>query len=176
MVIQSMVGHSFAPRAVGVATLAGRRRPASPPSDRSPTLAVGARQSATTHGAFGSGLAHRKWTQSGYSSPFPAESRQKALVPAEPDRYRSFIISDKRVNCTQVVEPGAALMRCLRIVDALNTITLRGKIETGLPVLGLRPILWRFLRTTKEPKDDSFTDSPRSRQSVISLSTNSTSV
>ena len=34
---------------------------------------------------------------------------------------------------------------------------------------------WPFLRTTNEPNEDSFTVSPRSRQSVISLSTSSTS-
>src|SRR5450830_860125 len=67
------------------------------------------------------------------------------------------------------------LMRCLRIADGLNTITRRGEIGTSLPVLGLRPIRWPFLRTTNEPNEDSFTVSPRSRQSVISLSTNSTS-
>src|SRR5215207_6124400 len=66
-------------------------------------------------------------------------------------------------------------MRCLRIADGLNTITLRGEIGTSFPVLGLRPIRCPFLRTTNEPKDDSFTVSPRSRQSVISFSTSSTS-
>src|SRR6266849_4590505 len=70
----------------------------------------------------------------------------------------------------------SALMRCLRIADGLNTITRRGEIGTSLPVLGLRPILWPLLRTTKEPKEDNFTVSPRSRQSVISFSTSSTSV
>ncbi len=34
---------------------------------------------------------------------------------------------------------------------------------------------WPFLRTTKEPNEESFTVSPRSRQSVISLRTSSTS-
>src|SRR5690348_11797902 len=68
------------------------------------------------------------------------------------------------------------LMRCLRIADGLNTITRRGEIGTSLPVLGLRPMRCPFLRTTNEPNDDSFTVSPRSRQSVISLSTSSTSV
>ena len=62
------------------------------------------------------------------------------------------------------------------MADGLKTITRRGEIGTSLPVLGLRPIRWPFLRTTKDPKEDSFTVSPRSRQSVISLSTNSTSV
>src|SRR5580698_2734473 len=71
---------------------------------------------------------------------------------------------------------GSELIRCLRIADGLNTMTRRGEIGTSLPVLGLRPIRWPFLRTTKEPKDDSFTVSPRSRQSVISFSTSSTSV
>src|SRR5947209_8374329 len=69
-----------------------------------------------------------------------------------------------------------ALMRCLRMADGLNTITRRGEIGTSLPVFGLRPILWPFLRTTNEPNDDSFTVSPRSRQSVISFSTISTRV
>src|SRR5579862_6390988 len=68
------------------------------------------------------------------------------------------------------------LMRCLRIAEGLNTMTRRGEIGTSLPVFGLRPMRWPFLRTTNEPKDDSFTVSPRSRQSVISLSTSSTSV
>src|SRR6516225_9436108 len=70
----------------------------------------------------------------------------------------------------------SALMRCLRIADGLNTVTRRGEIGTSLPVFGLRPILWPFLRTTNEPNDDSFTVSPRSRQSVISFKTSSTSV
>src|ERR1043166_3978359 len=65
-------------------------------------------------------------------------------------------------------------MRCLRIADGLNTITRRGEIGTSVPVFGLRPILWPFLRTTNEPNDESFTVSPRSRQSVISFSTSST--
>src|SRR6516225_9440931 len=70
---------------------------------------------------------------------------------------------------------GPALMRCLSIADGLKTITRRGEIGTSVPVLGLRPMRWPFLRTTNEPNDDSFTVSPRSRQSVISFSTNSTS-
>ena len=67
---------------------------------------------------------------------------------------------------------GPALMCCLRITDGLNTITRRGEIGTSVPVLGLRPMRWPFLRTTNEPNEESFTLSPRSRQSVISLSTN----
>jgi hypothetical protein len=67
-------------------------------------------------------------------------------------------------------------MRCLRIAEGLNTITRRGEIGTSLPVFGFRQILWPFLRTTKEPKDESFTVSPRSRQSVISFKTSSTNV
>src|SRR5258707_971600 len=67
------------------------------------------------------------------------------------------------------------LMCCLRIADGLNTTTLRGKI-TLVPVLGLRPTRWPFLRTTKEPNEESFTVAPCSRQSVTSLSTSSTSV
>src|SRR6185312_5421787 len=67
-------------------------------------------------------------------------------------------------------------MRCLRIADGLNTITRRGEMGTSLPVLGLRPIRCPFLRTTNDPKEDSFTVSPRSRQSVISFSTISTRV
>src|SRR5262249_37634400 len=66
-------------------------------------------------------------------------------------------------------------MRCLRIAEGLNTITRRGEIGTSVPVFGFLPIRRPFLRTTNEPKDDSFTVSPRSRQSVISLSTSSTS-
>ncbi len=71
---------------------------------------------------------------------------------------------------------GSALMRCLRIADGLNTITRRGEIGTSVPVFGLRPILWPLLRTTNEPKEDNFTVSPRSRQSVISWRTSSTRV
>jgi hypothetical protein len=68
----------------------------------------------------------------------------------------------------------AELIRCLRVADGLNTITRRADIGASLPVFGLRPMRWPFLRTTNKPNDDNFTVSPRSRQSVISLSTNST--
>src|SRR5262249_14947822 len=68
------------------------------------------------------------------------------------------------------------LMRCFRMADGLNTITGRGEMGTSWPVCGLRPMRWPFLRTTNEPKDESFTVSPRSRQSVISFNTSSTSV
>src|SRR4029077_21232205 len=71
---------------------------------------------------------------------------------------------------------GSELIRCLRMAESLDPMTRRGAIGTSLPVLGLRPMRWPFLRTTNEPNDDSFTVSPRSRQSVISLSTSSTSV
>src|SRR5215468_11296681 len=67
-------------------------------------------------------------------------------------------------------------IRVFRIADGLNTITRRGEIGTSFPVLGLRPIRWPFLRTTNDPNEESFTVSPRSRQSVISLSTSSTNV
>src|SRR5262249_37639575 len=77
--------------------------------------------------------------------------------------------------CYGVPPPEFALIRCFRIADGLNTITRRGEIGTSFPVFGLRPIRCPFLRTTKEPNDDNFTVSPRSRQSVISLSTSSTS-
>ena len=60
------------------------------------------------------------------------------------------------------------------MADGLNTITRRGEIGTSVPVFGLRPIRWPFLRTMNEPNDDSFTVSPFSRQSVISFSTSST--
>src|SRR5262245_45719601 len=68
----------------------------------------------------------------------------------------------------------SVLIRCLRIADGLNTITRRGEIGTSFPVFGLRPTRSPFLRTTNDPNDDSFTVSPRSRQSVISLRTSST--
>src|SRR5882672_9846460 len=90
---------------------------------------------------------------------------------------KSATFRDHAVDARRyLISSASALMRCLRIADGLNTITRRGEIGTSLPVLGLRPILWPFLRTTKEPKEDSFTVSPRSRQSVISFSTSSTSV
>ena len=65
-------------------------------------------------------------------------------------------------------------MRCFKMADGLNTITRRGEIGTSVPVFGLRPIRWPFLRTMNEPNEDSFTVSPFSRQSVISFNTNST--
>src|SRR5262249_51662706 len=61
-----------------------------------------------------------------------------------------------------------------RMADGLNTITRRGEIGTSFPVFGLRPSRCPFLRTTKDPNDESLTVSPRSRQSVISFNTNST--
>jgi hypothetical protein len=70
----------------------------------------------------------------------------------------------------------AVARRCLRIADGLNTITLRGGIGSIFPVFGFRPIRGPLLRTTKEPNKDSFTVSPFSRRSVISLNTSSTNV
>ena len=67
-------------------------------------------------------------------------------------------------------------MRSFKIGDGLKTITRCAGMIASLPVFGLRPILWRLLRTTKDPKKESLTASPRSRQSVISLRTSSTSL
>ncbi len=67
--------------------------------------------------------------------------------------------------------PALPLMRCFRIADGLKTMTRRGEIGTSVPVLGLRPMRWPFLRTMNEPNDETFTVSPYSRQSVISFST-----
>src|SRR5215471_11132817 len=77
-------------------------------------------------------------------------------------------------NRAQVGSAASLLILNLRIADGLNTMTRRGDIGTSLPVLGLRPIRWPFFLTTNEPNEESLTVSPRSRQSVISLSTNST--
>src|SRR5260370_16536070 len=66
------------------------------------------------------------------------------------------------------------LIRCFNMAEGLNTITRRGEIGTSVPVFGLRPIRFPFLRTLNDPNDDSFTVSPFSRQSVISFSTTST--
>src|SRR5204862_629056 len=82
----------------------------------------------------------------------------------------------RRIDAYVSVTTGWELMRCLRIADGLNTITRRGEIGTSLPVFGLRPIRCPFFRTTNEPNEESFTVSPRSRQSVISFSTISTRV
>jgi hypothetical protein len=47
---------------------------------------------------------------------------------------------------------GAGLIRSLRRAEGLNTITGRGEIGASLPVFGLRPMRWPFLRTTNEPR------------------------
>src|SRR5262245_3132643 len=114
--------------------------------------------------------------------------RVRGLVHAVlPNRTRAGLPSQPRPrNCTWSMMTlrlrylssagcsGSALIRCFRMAEGLNTITRRGEIGTSLPVLGLRPILCPLLRTTNEPNEDSLTVSPRSRQSVISLSTSST--
>jgi hypothetical protein len=43
------------------------------------------------------------------------------------------------------------------MTEGLNMTTRRGDIRASSPVLGLRPMRSRFLRTTNEPNDDSFT-------------------
>ena len=48
-------------------------------------------------------------------------------------------------------------MRFFSTCEARKTRTLRGRIGTSSPVLGLRPIRSPFSRTEKLPKDDSFT-------------------
>src|SRR5215217_722380 len=87
-------------------------------------------------------------------------------------RLVQFLAPYPSSSCSSTTLSG--LMRCLRIAEGLNTMTRRGEIGTSLPVLGLRPTRCPFLRTTKDPNEDSFTVSPRSRQSVISWSTSST--
>ena len=49
-----------------------------------------------------------------------------------------------------------------------------GEMGTSCPVFGLRPTRSPFERTIKEPKEESFTDSPRMTQALISSSTSST--
>src|SRR5262245_46085982 len=68
----------------------------------------------------------------------------------------------------------ASLMRCFMILLARKTSTRRGVIGTSWPVFGLRPILWPLSRIPKEPNEDNFTVSPRSRLATISRSTSST--
>lgn len=62
-------------------------------------------------------------------------------------------------------------IRPTKFTDGLNFNTRRDEIGASSPVLGLRPVRGFLSRTTKEPKDESKTFSPRSRQSVISLRT-----
>ena len=65
---------------------------------------------------------------------------------------------------------------CFRMGDGLNTKTRRADIAAGVPVLGLRPTRSPFLRTTNEPKELSFTVSPRSKVAAIVSRTWLTSV
>ena len=51
-------------------------------------------------------------------------------------------------------------MRCFMMLLGRNTSTRRGVIGTSWPVLGLRPTRSPFWRMPKEPKEESFTDSP----------------
>src|SRR5712692_2996450 len=67
------------------------------------------------------------------------------------------------------------LIRLFMMFDGLNTMTRRGSIGTSSPVFGLRPTRRPLLRTMNEPNEESFTFSPRARQSEISCKTNSTS-
>src|SRR6476646_2809954 len=78
-------------------------------------------------------------------------------------------------SATGVLVPDRlAWIRGFRINDGLNTTTRRGEIVASVPVFGLRPTRCFFLRTRKDPNDESLTVSPFARVSVISLSTNST--
>src|SRR6185437_13522137 len=90
-------------------------------------------------------------------------------------RFYAGLLLDAVTWWRHLAPSGPALMRCLRIADGLNTMTRRGEIGTSLPVFGLRPTRCPFLRTTNEPNDDNFTVWPRSKQSVISCNTSSTS-
>src|SRR5580693_4579165 len=67
------------------------------------------------------------------------------------------------------------LILAFSTLDGLNTITLRGRMGTSTPVLGLRPTRSPLERTTKEPKPDSLTVSPRAAASQISSRTDWTS-
>src|ERR1700710_1010717 len=102
---------------------------------------------------------------------FRSQNRYPLLRNMPTDSERDYASFSAALKMSSPVPP---LMRCLRIADGLNPFTRRGEIGTSLPVFGLRPIRCPFLRTTKEPNDDSFTVSPFSRQSVISFKTSST--
>ena len=107
-------------------------------------------------------VAHGRWDHSARAHP--------ALLPRRVEsNHRS-----RQLPSIQSIASSARARRCLRIADGLNTITLRGVIGTSFPVFGFRPIRGPLLRTTKEPNEDSFTISPSSRRSVISLNTSST--
>jgi hypothetical protein len=59
-------------------------------------------------------------------------------------------------------------MRATNVGDALKVKTLRRVINACVPVRGLRPMRWRFVRTQNLPKEFSFTGSPFLSAAVIS--------
>ena len=68
----------------------------------------------------------------------------------------------------------AELIRFFKTCEARNTRTRRGNMGISSPVFGLRPTRSPFWRTTKLPKDDSLTISPRTKALEISSRTEST--
>src|SRR5262249_42445842 len=66
-----------------------------------------------------------------------------------------------------------SLILLFNSLEARNTSTLRGRIGTSSPVLGLRPTRGPFDRIEKLRKEEIFTDSPRVRAATISLRTSS---
>src|SRR5436190_8398973 len=113
----------------------------------------------------------------GLGKPIPEIARnRRAFAAIGPPPYAASSRAPARYLPTFLLPSTPRLIRRLRMAEGLNTMTQRGEIGTSLPVFGLRPMRWPFLRTTNEPNNDSLTVSPRSRQSVISLSTISTSV
>jgi hypothetical protein len=90
------------------------------------------------------------------SQTFRRTSPLKKLVRAMKRTTGALPIKAVRLGlplCHAPVIDFGPLMRRLRIFDALNNSTRRGKIGTASPVFGLRPILSPLLCTTKEPKD-----------------------
>src|ERR1700758_3255903 len=80
----------------------------------------------------------------------------------EPFRIRLYFAPAARFFCGAGLE-SVALIRSFMMLLALKTITRRGVIGTISPVFGFRPMRSDFCRSPKEPKDESFVDSPRSR-------------
>jgi hypothetical protein len=104
--------------------------------------------------------------------------RRSPPACAKPMRLQLFmgwVAGSPRGTFFQGRELVRELVHSFKTGDGLNTITRRAEMDTALPVFGLRPILWRFFRTMKQPKEESLTASPRPRQSVISFRTSLTS-
>src|SRR5690606_32440603 len=100
--------------------------------------------------------------------------RPRLRGQVEKGLFRGFSYRPPEASRRARLPAPSSLSAALRICEGRKTRTLRASITISLPVWGLRPIRSFFSRTSKLPKPEIFTFSPRSRLCLMVSKTVST--